>query len=326
MTKFRRTFMHHKRALYIAIAFVLVLSIVATFYAQARLINRSDGHFHDDVGHITKSLVKDAENYNSVLYGARSFMTSSREVTQDEWDNFFRTQDTLNRHPGISTVSYIEVVPKTEKQLFEARMRSIPYFEDRFSIKDTGTRLPEYAVASLISTDNDISNALGFDNYSTEDRRSVYAAAQKNNMPIASQPIKLATGSLRFFIALPVYQEERRVKGFVALSFRAEDFTNALFGDNLNLIAGQITDITNKEAPISLYGSKNWSTTPNELVRTETVLFGSRTWELQFKTQRSYNYPLLNKTVPYLILLTGGLAIALLILGRLSYTAHKRSS
>lgn len=325
----KKTTQHFKRLKKISVLLIILLialiTIMTSFYAQDRLVQRSDGHFHDNVSATTKTLVKDVEKYNSLLYTARSFVTSSPQVSQQNWDSFFKSQNTVERYPGISSVIYIEIVPKTEKATFESRLRNSEYFGKNFAIKDSATVYSEYAVASLVSSENDVRNSLGFDNYSTDDRRAVYLQAAKSNQPTASRPLKLATGPLGFFIALPVYETRERIAGYVAISFRADDFTNALFESNLPLMASKIADTSSPGNPVLLYESENWSTTPEEITRTETVIFGSRNWELQFKAQRSYDYPLLNRTIPRLILVSGGLVLIILILGLISYQQHSKA-
>lgn len=313
---------HQKKSLLLLIVLgVIVGTIMIAFHVQTMVTNRTDLHFETDTKKITEQLVGGIENYNALLYAGRGLVTSSDNVTNAEWQNFFKIQATESRYPGISSIYYISVIPEAQRSAFEDEMRADPYFGPSFRIQQASSEYGEYGVARLVYSNNDIRSTTGLDTFSSPGRRQTYKESEAKNQPQASEPLVFATGPLGFFVALPVYNEGSQADGFVGIAFRADDFVRAISEESYDNIAIKITDVTDPNKPVNLHTSPDWETTPDEVQRTERIDFAGRTWEVTYKSRRAYDYARLNRDLPRLILIIGGLAVIVILLG---HSAIKR--
>jgi len=302
------------RIILIVIFVITAGSIILSFYVQQLLLERTHTNFTSDTQQVTQKILDHIDRQNVILQNARSLVTSSPAISQTTWQTFFSSQNTLGNNKGINSISYAEVVQPEQKQTFEDTMRANPLFGDNFSIHPAGDR-DKYLVASLVVAKSDVSKGFGFDNYSTPERRETYDLAEKNNAPQASPPLLFATGHLGFFVALPIVQSSTQTaQGFIIMSFHSADFLAFLESETPSPIVLKVTDETNVAKPIELFQHKQWNNTPADVIRSDTIDFAGRTWQIDFKSSRGYKDPLINFVGPRIILLTAGMLVLSIIL------------
>jgi len=310
-----------------AITIILIVSITVSFLTFHRLSDHTDATFSTDTKALTQNILGSVRQYETILYDARSFLTTHPDMTQATWRNHF-TSKNIYDSKGISSISYIELIPHANKDAFVHEARASGDFSPTFTIRPAGDR-DEYAVARWVSSSTDVSQALGFDVFSTADRRDVYDTSEKYNRPVASEPFVFATGVSGFFITLPLKTTDGTTKGFITMSFRTADFMAELMRKNSSpIVATRITDITNNQLTKSIYESDTWQSGSSELMRSDTVTFSGRYWSIEMKSARGYKDSLLNYTAPRAILLGGGalvlcIVIAYAIAERKRGGAHK---
>ncbi len=283
-------------------------SIDASIVVQDRIMATSDRYFESDTSEITNGIVREIENYNTLLYAGRGLITSSEVVTQTEWQDFYKSQAFSDRYKGVSTVYFIKPVASKDVDTLERQMRQEPFFGKNFTIQRSSQK-DIYGIVTLIFSSNDISSSFGFDGFS-DYRKAVYDAATASGKPAASQPFKFNTGHYGFFIALPVFKADQSVQGYVAASFRANDFGKAIAQYNNKNIQVDIADITDPQQPISLYTSSNQKDF-RQLYRKTTLEVAGRKWQLTYSAAQPYNDSRLNKLAPKFVILVGGLLILL---------------
>lgn len=312
---------HARRRLLLITIIVCVLTVVAAFTAQAKLTRRTDRHFDADTKEHTTEFVDRLELYSSALNTGKSLLVSDPSMSQEKWDTFFKAQGFEKNLPGVSAIAYVEVIPNEDVDTFFSTLRQVPYFKTA-SLKPTGSR-PEYAIASLVSSHNNLTSSLGFDNYSTQDRKQTYELAAATGRAIVSPPLNLATGAKGFFMTIPATSVSNKIVGFITMSLRTDDFIKNLHGKHeIGLFASQIEDVTNPKNPIILYQTGDWSTVKDELRRSDTITIAGRQWQLNYRSARAYDDSLLNKYIP-LIIMSAGAAVILAI--SLSYTLHTKT-
>ncbi len=266
--------------------------------------------FTEDTTVITNSVSNAIQGYMNTLYSGRAFILGSQEVTVPEWVSFYRSQDIFTRFPGMSTISYVEVVSKANKQAFVAKKRSQPEFGPSYTIEPAGDR-PEYALGSLLISNNPIKTS-GFDVYSTPDRRAVYAAAEQSGEPTSSPQLKLRTGYNGMFIVLPVFKDNH-LQGFVNVSIRTKDFLAAVFKSQTNpKIAVTATDITDSQNSKSVFTIGTIHKTGKQITQSDTISLGGRQWRIDYAGPQDYSQNITHSLVPNLILGTGFLLICIL--------------
>lgn len=286
--------------LFITLA-ILALTVATIATAHNRVLKRANDRFQESSRRVTTEFLSDLERYDTLLRTGRSLVLIQQEVTQKDWHDFFEAQLKTGQYGGVSSVFYIQLVPKDQKEVFESKMRQEAYFGPDFRIQSgQNSSAQEYAVAKLVYSLHDVSGVRGFDNYSTPERRETYNAAAASNKPTASVPLKLATGPTGFFMVLPVYEQSQKPKGFIGVSFRAAEFLHATLTSHDQGVAANITDITDGK-PIDLLSNSNWDMFDGHYARNDTVTVGGRTWRISYKADYNQDTLRLTRNIPVLI-------------------------
>lgn len=313
----------HARPLIFNIMLGLVVCIISsaiamTFYLQDVMSDKMQTRFADDTKLATQRLLDNFHSYESVLYSARALLLSSDMVTQQEWQTYFASQGTLQKNPGISSISYIQVVPHSQKQAFIARQRLEKEFGSNFTISPAGDR-DAYAVAALSVSAHDVNQVYGFDVFSSPARRATYETADALNRPVGSKPLKLQTGHYGFFIALPIKKKASEEKSYVLISFRINDLLSTTSSLIPSGLGADISDTSDPKKPIGLFQTKDWAMIGEGFSRRDTVTFAERTWQIEYRSPRGYDDPLTAAMLPRLILVIAATLSACIILAYVTY-------
>ena len=251
------------------------------------------------------SMTNRLNGYRDLLYSGRALLDSSQQVTMVEWNRFFRSQDTFRRYEGVSSISYIQNVSEADLPEFTALMRSPNYFGPGYTTNKLSSG-PVHGLATVYSSDNDVSSAVGLDLFSDATRKPVYDKAAAQNTAIASPPYKLATGYQGFIVVLPRIINDN-VDGFVLVSFRFDDVMRSLLPLNDGTLTYQVTDVSGGINQ-HIYTSKNWSN--NNDVYTRQLDVGGRTWKLEIAEANDRHTG--NYFVPGIIMTTAIVLVAAL--------------
>src|SRR3989344_48908 len=308
---------------------VLVVGLLITFlawrYTRDNIATTTQNQFKAEVNEIEYALTRRIKTYSNILYALQGLFAASVSVDRQEWSPFVKTARIAD-YPDISYVGYIEVVRNDNKAEFTEKFRNdISTYAGGYPnlfIYPEGDR-NEYAVVKYIDPENTESiNVLGFDVYSSPERKAAFDSARDTNQPVATQLISLATdNSSGFLIAAPVYEngasintpEERNIaiRGFVVIAFKTTD----LFADAFP--AGSHPAVS-----FALYdGNQVLYTNGDEQIRnsihahpyaaTKTLTIGTRTWDLEVVSESRFANSFSKGTLP-LVVGFGGIVISVL--------------
>lgn len=73
--------------------------------------------FNSDVGAIRDDIASKAAGYEQIISNTRRLVTAAG-ISKADWDAYYQAVD-LNLHPGLSTVSYSQLVTRAEKAVYE---------------------------------------------------------------------------------------------------------------------------------------------------------------------------------------------------------------
>ncbi len=178
------------------------------------------------------------DSYIQALYGARSFLLSSREVNSTEWKQYIENMDLSTRLPGMSAMSYIHRVQSNQSNdLLQKIQSGTPFVPTQFG-SDIALYDPESTDKFLVTfiepnPQNRWKKTLGMDYLSEQERSSALKLAILENKPISSFLIQSAdTKNYGFVIMLPIYNpklplitsddKQRAATGAVAIGFRSD--------------------------------------------------------------------------------------------------------
>lgn len=283
---------------------------------QNELYSQSDQQFKTNSQDVTQLILENATNQTKLLYSGRAFVTSSDNIRQSEWDNFFKSQRVFD-NPGLSSVFLVSSVNQNQLPTFINSLEISQSAKRSFSVTPAGNR-SEYGLTRLLASPHNLSSTRNFDVFSTPVRKTVYDTAAANNQAVASQPIMLASGKSGFFITLPIYAKGgQTATEYMTASYRTEDFITDLYKQTGTTIASRVSDVTSRREQIPLFESKNWRSTPAELTKTDTLRFGTRTWKVEFKANREYTASSFVQLLPVLVMIGGLLIVAIVLYSRL---------
>lgn len=288
-----------------AIALIAFGGIAFAIIADQALKKRANITFEKTAAETASRLSERMENYSDLLYSGRAFLTNSNEVTQTEWDSYFKEQQVFKRYDGVSSVVFLRWLSEANRPAFLAKMRSQPFFGGAsYNLRPVGVR-EHYAPAELSSSENNVQSSFGIDPYAEAAQKAAMDQAVTTGRPEASEPFVFGTGVPGFTMYLPVYKQGV-LQGFVMTSFRTDDFIKALFGDETRDLRYKLTDITNKTEPKALYKSGNWQD-KMPLERSDAMNVGGRTWQITLATTNAEGNGFLYPLVPLLVLAVGAL-------------------
>jgi CHASE1-domain containing sensor protein len=297
----------------VIIAFTILTLVLAQITGS--LLEQKDlNEFNQNATTITSQVKSALFSYQTAMYGGRAFILGSQEVTNLEWNTFWRSQDVFNRYPGLSSISYIQVVKRSELNAFLQKKRAVSEFGPNFNVDPPGDR-EEYALGSVTISKNPVTPT-GFDVYSTSDRRNVYKMAEISGEPAASPQIKLPTGYDGMFIVLPVFRSNTLV-GYVLATVRTDDFLKALFSyvqtSRYKIEASDITDNANAH-PIFSINPEIVQRTEELFTHSDTITLAGRQWKFAYSVPKNYSRSVVASLTPSLILGVGLLIITIVAL------------
>ncbi|MGB3945807.1 MAG: CHASE domain-containing protein [Candidatus Saccharimonadales bacterium] len=246
-------------------------------------------------------------NYTNLLYAAKAFQVSSDTVTQADWRNYFAAQDTFRRYPGLSSVSYVELVSDSELDAFEQRMRTPDFFGPSFRLK-VERNSKDHGFISSYAAQNDIGAVIGSDLLANPDRRELYERAVRAGNAVASSSLQLATGHRGFFVLLP-NSVNGVTKSYILLSFRIEEMMPAVLAGSDEGMIYRVTDVTDGQKEPVWSSVKQWPRVAN--VHNKQLRIGDRSWLLEVADAEPRSD---NSYVAPVIILSAGVILAMALL------------
>lgn len=284
------------------VVFILIWSIFASMFMDRTIRGLSSERLNLKADDLSHHINMRMENHSYALYGSRAFILNAGNVTQEQWDGFFRDQQTLERFPSISTISYLRFFDHSEREEVLRQMRAQPQFGPGLSIHPEGKR-DKYALAQLTVSNNDVRGGFGTDVYAGKNQKQAMDRAAQTGKPTATPPYMLATGFEGFAVFLPVYSGSA-VDGFTLLSFRSDDFIKALFEEETPDIRYRITDVTDPASKKVLHQTANWRN-KDQLERTDNLDILGRQWQITYAADTDYAVSRITYIIPPLVIAVG---------------------
>lgn len=283
----------------------MILATLGSILFTFRLNVFADDMFYTESETLAQTITERLNRFTDLLYSARAYVYGSQKVTQNEWQQYFKQQQVIERYQGVSAIYYVDVFNYSEQPAKIAELSSSDYLNKPIAIRPMGQRT-HYALASLVFSANDVTSTYGTDLLSLPGRAEALTRASETQRPIATRPDKLASGYYGFSISLPVSQAGKH-DDYIGISFRAEQLLDSLYGDNQQLKL-KVEDITG--SPVVL-GSRNWNNV--DLKAESTINVGGRAWKISQGKTMVRELRVIALLVPLLMYGLAILGIALVI-------------
>ncbi|MGZ5052875.1 MAG: PAS domain S-box protein, partial [Methylobacter sp.] len=228
---------------------MFMLTTVAVFYESKNNNDRLKLEFDQRALELTAALEKSIAIYISELRSLGSFYMSSEKIEREGFKNF--VSHSLNHFQGILALSWNPYIPSSERDAFERDLRNEGYPHGQITEQDAennrlmraGNR-PYYVPVEFIEPYQQNEIALGYDVYSSEERREAINRATDTGEIATTAQITLIQGQTDQYGILafmPIYRkgfpqdtlEQRRhnILGYVVAVFRSEDIVKVALKD-----------------------------------------------------------------------------------------------
>lgn len=282
------------------ITFVILL-VFTTFVSNLfyrSLIWRVEQGIKNNVANIVQLIDDRVVSYIDTLYSVRGVFVASDKVSRKEWKDYIKSIELANRHPGVSSFTFIERVSLADKGSFVSEVRQdtsvnpegYPDFKITPEIEKA-----EYYIGKYVEPEEGRTQVLGFDFSSEVSRNRSLNLARDRNSATASDVLKLVT-TQRYGVnlALPIYKNgvlvdtesarRNNLFGFVIASLRIDDFFKGIV-ESANIdkdIIFEVYDVDNTGKEVLLFSNNEQAVSLDKhKVFVERIKIADRSWLLK---------------------------------------------
>lgn len=284
----------NRRAIQIGIPLVVAMLLVFTSYGLVRglVVENTEAEFHRRAAPLARQIDRSLSESIQVVRSMQAFFESSQEVEGHEFHRFAKLL--MPADLGVQTLEWTPRVPAANESTFAA------FSSDgrlRFQLSELGIAgerrpvniRPEYFPILFAEPEGGNDGSLGFDIASDPVRRDGLERAVKFGDLAVTGPVSLVQGGKGFLIAGPVYKGDaipsdesgRRsaLEGYVIGVFRIQALVDqALRGLDQTGLQVTLTDLTNPDRPLLLYGVPPVPQEGQRIVHALHRNFGGRAW------------------------------------------------
>ena len=212
------------------------------------------------------------EIYEQILFDVRGLFHTRDQVSHEDFANFLRSTDAIQRFPGSQAIGFSLRIEKENKASISSRIRS-QGFKD-FTIRPAGERSVYSAVIYIEPFEGRHLRAFGYDMFSEPVRREAMLRAQDTGQVAMSGKVQLIPetqphAQAGFLVFVPVYRnasatstlQDRRehLIGWVYAPFRMDDLMHGVFGEGESDLQVELFDSLDAKPESLMY---SWNPDP----------------------------------------------------------------
>ena len=331
----------------------MLLSATAAWFAHQHVVQEARLRFHADAGELQRRIENEIKRYEEVLVGLRALFAARDSVSRLEFRRYVEGLELSRRYPGFQALNYAQLVPHHKLRPFEEQVRQEGF--PGFSVRPAGER-HEYQVITFIEPlsrnlasfgiDIDANPAVAQAKALVRDTGEIVTSGRLVRIEGPHQHIGLA-------MRLAVYANDKPLDtvtdrraaflGSVGAGFRVRDMMRgAVDFERFGYIRYRLFDRGPLASPVPaesvrpdmlLFDSRevaprgiaaSYDGAEGEALLSANVSFpvGSRLWGVQFT--RPTQLLGAERAMPFMVLLVGSLASALLFRLYRQLTGSKR--
>jgi signal transduction histidine kinase len=218
------------------LAFGIFVTVFSWYLDRQRIENQRQAELSQQAASVENSVRNQISLYEQLLRGGSGLFKASDDVTRTEWSSYIQQYDLERLYPGLTRVTYSEVVSADSLDEYYSEMRSEGF--TNFSVNPPGER-SEYALIKYLEPYDDVaSDLVGYDIFADPSRReAVYKARDTGKVAMSDRTVLASDFDTRepaYTMYVPIYDrttdprtvEERRANldGYVSASYRASQF------------------------------------------------------------------------------------------------------
>lgn len=178
----------------VALAIFCIAIIASALYANTVVDRTATEHaarLNQQAREIMQMTNNSVRSYNHLLLGAAALYANSGDLTAEQWEAFYRNIDVAGQFPEAIGVGYAKRIVDSDIAGIEQYALSAGYDEFTYRAAENSSEQPYTAILHLQPATQANKNALGFDMYSQESRRSAMARARDEATLVMSAPVSL---------------------------------------------------------------------------------------------------------------------------------------
>ncbi|WP_209401539.1 CHASE domain-containing protein [Pseudozobellia sp. WGM2] len=261
---------------------------------------------------ISKSILKITDELNKINLVIESmgfFFENHDDVSQNLFEQF--TNPYLKQLPSIGALEWAPKIGDSKNKEIEELV--ITESDSAGGFVPITANEVHYPIA-LLNPLKPLKDAIGYDNYSEENRKSAIDLAISTKEITFTAPIELVqkNNGVLGFLALKAVQDSNlsRTKGIVAGIYRMDLFVKKTLKNELPIVNITITDSAANENPLFTNLPLKKHKEGSEIIKKLNI--GNRTWYMSFIPKQKYiDFPHVLES--YLVLLFGLLTTGLLV-------------
>ena len=274
----------------LGISLLITIVVWSSFLQTESKIQQIE--FNATTEQITFEIIKNLEEYEQVLVGAKGLFGASEKVEYDEWKKFIKIQELETRYPGMQGIGYVHHITNEEKDDFINEMKS--YGIEDYTITPEGIRDEYFPVMFLEPQDFRNKRALGYDIYVEETRHQAVEILKNTKEMTFTGKIILVQETEKniqngFLMLVPIFSNEiapnsgmNELEGIVYAVFRMDDFMNNVLDPKLfEMIHLEIYDDKVSEENI-LFNSGHFQIDEEKFSQINSEQLGNRNWVFSY--------------------------------------------
>jgi len=280
-----------------------LFSSVVFYIVDDQAKSRDREHFEQLIVRAEKTIHGRLRTYIDTLKSGAALLAATSSVAPDQWRDYVRTLDVINRFPGLRGMGIAVPISKGRERSFEERQRRLLDIPFRIhEIRNVKTPQAENRyVVSMIEPEDYNRAAIGVDLGSEERRRDALDRARISGKAALTARLHLVqdrTNSPGFLLLVPIYSgannptnESERLKaftGWVYAPFLAYQFFAGIERNWDYEINVQVYDGVSLDEGDVLYGPLNGHVPTDALV--SRILIAGQPWTIMWSRAPGFQY------------------------------------
>lgn len=316
---------HTFAAFSILVALLAIVTLSVWLLAQSRIEREARGRFVETTDRAATAIQGKMDLYTAIIYGLRGFLESAPGVTQEQWDHYIAALRVDALYRGVTSVSYIERVPRSEVPAF--RHAITPFVE----------KSVYYPTKFNAYFGPDKAPPLGIDISSERIRWEALKSSAERRTPVATPVVTGLVNPVKILsIYNPVFKSSEtpghshdELQGFASVGFRTDSLMETIVHD-LSISPHVQVRVYDAEMDAPDRGESliyEWSDAESgssvSLTRSVEILLGGRVWTLEFSADEDFASEGTPSSAPDRLLIAGGIVDVLIVLVVASFAVSR---
>jgi two-component sensor histidine kinase len=275
---------------------VLACSVLLTLLAWNVSSRSVSGRLRDQFTlrseQIAQAISRRMQEHEGVLRGGVSLFLASKEVTREEFRDYFHHLEVERHYPGIQGIGFVALTHRAQLPELVQKVRAEGFVD--FQVHPAGDRELYTPIVYIEPFGGRNLRAFGFDMFSETLRKNAMERAWRTGRPAASAIVRLVQDTEHdnqpgFLLYLPIYsgdpktseERKKRLQGFLYSPMRSRDLMRGILGQGPSDIDFALFEAGAEQPFYDTREQAGFVPASSELYRLRTIDVAGRSWVLR---------------------------------------------